>query len=192
MLKICFATSNQGKIEEIKKEIEGKLEISGLKELGCLEDIPETQDTIEGNAIQKANYVWENYNTSCFAEDTGLIVPSINNEPGVYSARYAKKNNFTGSNTELLLSRLGDDKDCSAYFKTCIALNIEGKITLFTGEVHGTIIKKPKGDGGFGYDPVFLPNGKEKTFAEMTTSEKNEISHRGIASRKLISYLKDQ
>ncbi|MBX2841331.1 MAG: non-canonical purine NTP diphosphatase [Flammeovirgaceae bacterium] len=187
--KICFATNNSNKLKEVKTLLEGKFEVVGLKDIGCDEDVPETQETIEGNSKQKSEYIWDNYKVKCFADDTGLEVPSINNEPGVYSARYAGPQRDSKANIKLLLQKLEGKEDRSARFKTVISLILDGKIHQFEGIVNGEIIAEETGTDGFGYDPVFVPEGFDKTFAQMTMEAKNKISHRGRAVRKLVDFL---
>ncbi len=190
MDSIVFATSNPNKIREVQPLLDGKIKIIGLKEIGCHEDIPETQDTIEGNAIQKAAYVYENYGHDCFAEDTGLQIEALNGEPGVYSARYAGPQRDPEANMNLALQKLGQRTDRSAQFKTVVALIVDGKVQTFEGVIKGQIGFEKKGEGGFGYDPLFTPEGYEQTFAQMPDSEKNKISHRAVAIKKLIDFLR--
>lgn len=189
MKKIVFATSNPNKIREVKALLENKFEIIGLKDIGCHEDVPETQATIEGNALQKARYVSENYNVNCFSEDTGLEIEALNNEPGVYSARYAGPQRDSNDNMNLVLEKLKDQSNRKARFKTVIALIIDGNEHTFEGIVNGEIALVKTGSDGFGYDPIFLPEGQKRSFAEMTKDEKNVISHRGRAVKKLIHFL---
>jgi len=163
-----------------------------LEDIGCTEDIPETADTIEGNAILKANYVTEKYGYNCFADDTGLEVDALNGAPGVYSARYAGEQKDANDNMDKLLSELEDKSNRKANFKTVIALNFNGKQNLFTGIINGKIIQEKIGTNGFGYDPIFVADGYEKTFAELTMEEKSTISHRGIAVKELILFLQKQ
>ena len=165
------------------------IELLSLNDIGCNEDIAETADTIEGNAILKANYVRDNYNLNCFADDTGLEVKSLNNEPGVYSARYAGAFHDSNANIQKLLKNLEGKKDRCARFKTAIALSMNHNEVMFLGICEGEIIKELRGDLGFGYDPIFKPKGFDKTFAEMTLTQKSEIGHRGKAMRQLIDYL---
>ena len=160
-----------------------------LEEIGCIEDIPETADTIEGNAILKANYVTEKYGFDCFADDTGLEVDALNGAPGVYSARYAGEQKDANDNMDKLLSELKDESNRKANFKTVIALNLNGKQNLFTGIINGKIIEEKIGTNGFGYDPIFVADGFDKTFAELSMEEKSTISHRGIAVKELILFL---
>jgi len=189
-MKIVFATSNSNKIKEIKALLPESISIIGLEEIGCNEEIPETQETIEGNAIQKAQYVYDHYGHNCFAEDTGLEITALDGDPGVYSARYAGPQRNANDNMDKVISNLKDQHDRSARFKTVIALIIDGSVTTFDGIVNGQIIKEKKGEGGFGYDPIFVPEGYNQTFGELSSKEKNKISHRARASAKLIAYLK--
>lgn len=192
MMKLVFASNNKNKIEEIQALVPKTIQILSLEEIGCNEDIPETADTIEGNAILKANYVTEKYGYNCFADDTGLEVEALNGAPGVYSARYAGKQKDANDNMDKLLSELKEKPNRKANFKTVIALNLNGKQNLFTGIVNGKIIEEKIGTNGFGYDPIFVANGFDKTFAELTMEEKATISHRGIAVKELILFLQKQ
>ena len=189
MKTLCFATNNLNKLKEVKKKLEGVYEVKGLKDIGCEEDIPETDPTIEGNSKLKAVYVWENYGISCFADDTGLEVVALNGEPGVYSARYAGPQRSPQDNMHLLIKNLAGKEDKSAQFKTVITLILDGEFHQFTGIIAGKIIDTPRGEGGFGYDPIFVPDGYEQTFAEMPLSLKNQISHRGLATQQLWDFL---
>lgn len=188
-MKLVFASNNHNKIAEIKQMLPSSIELLSLEEIGCTEDIPETADTIEGNAILKANYVSEKYGFSCFADDTGLEVEALNGEPGVYSARYAGEQKKADDNMDKLLENLKDKSSRKAQFKTIIALNINNEQHLFEGIIKGDIITEKRGQKGFGYDPIFVPEGFSTTFAEMEMSDKAKLSHRGIATRKLISFL---
>ncbi len=188
-MKLVFATHNKNKFIEVKAMLPHHIELLSLDDIGCNEDIEETAETIEGNAILKANYVRDNYNLDCFADDTGLEVKSLNNEPGVYSARYAGVSHDSNANIQKLLKNLKEKEDRSARFKTAIALNMEHEEIMFLGICEGEIINELRGDSGFGYDPIFQPNGFNKTFAEMTLQQKSEIGHRGKAMRQLIDYL---
>lgn len=188
-LNLVFATNNNNKVKEIQSIIGDNFNILSLQSVNCEEDVPETADTLEGNALQKANYLFNNYKYDCFADDTGLLVASLNNEPGVYSARYAGEQKNSDDNMNLLLENLKHSEDRKAKFQTVIALIINGKTMTFSGEVHGEIAKQKSGKDGFGYDPIFIPNGYDITFSEMSLAEKNKISHRGIATRKLMTYL---
>lgn len=190
-IELVFATNNQNKLKEVKALLPDFFEIKSLSDINCFEEIPETENTIEGNAILKANYVTNNYNVNCFADDTGLEVESLNGEPGVYSARYAGLDANAKKNIEKLLSNLKEKPNKKAQFKTVIALNLDGKQYLFQGICKGSIIDQQRGTEGFGYDPVFIPMGYNKTFAEMSLDEKGKISHRGIAFQQLIDFLKN-
>jgi XTP/dITP diphosphohydrolase len=186
---LVAATNNKHKIEEICQALGDRLAIRTLNEIGCYDDLPETQNSLEGNSLQKARYVFEHYHLPCFADDTGLEVESLNGEPGVYSARYAGEQRNSNDNIDLLLQKLEGRTNRKARFRTIVTLvEVSGVIT-FEGIVKGEIIRERRGSSGFGYDPVFLPDGSGKTLAEMTLEEKNEISHRGVAIRKLADYL---
>ncbi len=187
-MKLVFASNNKNKIQEIQALVPNTIQIVSLEEIGCFEDIPETADTIEGNAILKANYVTEKYGYDCFADDTGLEVEALNGAPGVYSARYAGEQKNANDNMDKLLFELKDKTNRKANFKTVIALNLKGKQILFSGIIHGKIIEEKIGTNGFGYDPIFVADGYEKTFAELSMEEKSTISHRGIAVKQLIEY----
>ena len=188
-MKIVFATNNPNKILELQSMLPESIEIISLESIGCKEEIPETSPTIESNAIQKANYILENYGYDCFADDTGLEVQALNGEPGVFSARYAGEQRNADDNMNKLLSELKDKSNRKAQFKTVICLNIKGQQHLFTGIAKGEIILEKTGNGGFGYDPIFQPDGYKQTFAEISLSEKNIISHRGKATQQLIRFL---
>lgn len=190
-----FATNNAHKLEEIRQIIGGRWEILSLADIGCHEDIPETAPTLEGNALLKARYVKEKYGYDCFADDTGLMVDALDGAPGVYSARYAGPGHDSQANMRLLLERLEEKRsqgvtDRKAHFSTVIALIADGRERLFEGRVDGEILSSPSGDGGFGYDPIFLPDGSELSFAEMSAEAKNAVSHRGRAIAALLDYLK--
>jgi XTP/dITP diphosphohydrolase len=189
IMKIVFATNNQNKIKEIQSMLPSTIEIISLESIGCHEEIPETANTIEGNAIMKANYVTQKYGFDCFADDTGLEVDALNNEPGVFSARYAGEQKSAEDNMDKLLLNLKTKKNRFAQFKTVIALNIKGEQYLFTGIAQGAITLERKGKQGFGYDPIFEPEGYQETFAQLSLETKNNISHRGKATRELISFL---
>jgi len=188
MIQIVFATNNQNKLKEVQAQLPDEIKLISLKDIGCYEDIPETQKTIEGNAIQKANYIKMKYNKDCFADDTGLEVMALNGAPGVHSARYAGPEKNSKKNIEKLLSSLEKTANRSAQFKTVIALHYKGELIQFEGICEGKITRTAKGSGGFGYDPIFKLSVKDKTFAELTLKEKNEIGHRGIAVAKLIAF----
>ncbi len=187
-MKLVFATNNLNKIKEIQALIPSKIELLTLSDIGCTEDIPETSPTIEGNAIQKVQYVKQHYGYDCFADDTGLEVDILGGRPGVYSARYAGAAKDPETNMNKLLKELTGKNDRNAHFKTVIALEINGKLETFTGICRGNIAHQKKGEGGFGYDPIFTPHTYDKTFAELPLSEKNKISHRGKAMQRLINY----
>ncbi|EJL61342.1 non-canonical purine NTP diphosphatase [Flavobacterium sp. CF136] len=188
-MNLVFASNNKNKIKEIQSILPETIKILSLEEIGCYEEIPETADTIEGNAILKANYVTEKYGYDCFADDTGLEVTALNDDPGVYSARYAGEQRDANDNMKKLLEALSGKSDRSAQFKTVIALNLKGKQSLFTGIAKGTIILNKTGNQGFGYDPIFQPENYSETFAELSSEVKNKISHRGKATRQLIDFL---
>ncbi|WP_029036477.1 non-canonical purine NTP diphosphatase [Salinimicrobium xinjiangense] len=188
-MKLVFATNNKNKIKEVQALLPKEIQLLSLEEIGCTEDIPETSPTIEGNAIQKAEYVKQKYGYDCFADDTGLEVEALDGAPGVYSARYAGEVKSSDANINKLLKELEGEEDRSARFKTVIALHLNGELHTFTGICSGNIIFERKGLQGFGYDPVFQPEGKTLTFAEMSLREKSEISHRALATRQLIDFL---
>ena len=188
-MQLVFATNNKNKIKEIKSLLPDSLEILSLDDINCYEDIPETSDTIAGNALQKAKHVFSNYGYNCFADDTGLEIESLNGEPGIYSARYAGAQRDANDNMEKVLANLTDKTNRNAHFKTVIALIIDGKETLFEGISKGEITTKKSGSEGFGYDPIFKPENHNITFSEMSLEEKNKISHRGRAVTQLINYL---
>lgn len=187
-MKLVFASNNKNKIKEIQQLVPASIEIVSLQDIGCTEDIPETATTIEGNAILKANYVTEKYGYNCFADDSGLEVDVLNGEPGVYSARYAGEPKNDVNNMNKLLLNLKDKTNRKANFKTVICLNINGEQHLFTGSINGKIIDEKIGNNGFGYDPIFVADGYNKTFAELTMEEKSSISHRGIAVKQLVDF----
>ena len=189
MKKIVFATNNQHKLDEVKKITEGLTEIVSLSEINCFDDIPETADTLEGNALQKARYVKEKFGFDCFADDTGLEVEALDNAPGVYSARYAGPDHNSESNMKLLLKNMEGITNRNARFRTVIALLMDGKEYLFDGIVEGVIIDEKRGNSGFGYDPVFVPNGYNETFAQLGSDIKNNISHRAKAVLKHHDFL---
>lgn len=189
-MQLVFASNNKNKIKEIQLLLPDSIQILSLEDIGCTEDIPETADTIEGNAILKANYVTQKYGYDCFADDSGLEVAALNGEPGVFSARYAGEPKNDENNIDKLLANLKDVNNKKANFKTIICLNMKGEQHLFTGIINGQIIEERIGNNGFGYDPIFVADGYEKTFAELSLEEKARISHRGIAVKKLIDFLK--
>lgn len=190
-MQLVFASNNKNKILELQSMLPETITILSLESIGCFEDIPETADTIEGNAIQKANYVTEKFGYDCFADDTGLEVDALNGDPGVFSARYAGEQRNADDNMNKLLESLTDKKDRKAQFKTVIALNLNGKQHLFTGIAKGEITLEKIGNQGFGYDPIFQPEGFPETFAQLSLEIKNKISHRGKATQQLIHFLKE-
>lgn len=189
MKKFIFATNNHHKLEEVEAIIGEKIEILSLKDIGCQADIPETADTLEGNALQKARFVYENYHRDCFADDTGLEVEALNGAPGVYSARYAGDAHNSEANMRKLLHELEGVENRKARFRTVFALILNGKEHLFEGIVNGEITQTRRGMSGFGYDPIFVPEGYTQTFAEMGDELKNKISHRALGVQKLCKFL---
>jgi XTP/dITP diphosphohydrolase len=189
MTKLCFATNNAHKLEEIQAILGDSFELLSLNDIHCKEELPETGNTLEANSLQKAKYLYDNYQVDCFADDTGLEVQALGGEPGVYSARYAGLQRSHADNVNLLLKNLVNKPDRSARFRTVITLIQNGNITQFEGIVNGKIIEDLRGTEGFGYDPIFIPEGYDRTFAEMSLLEKGEISHRGRAFEKLVKYL---
>lgn len=192
MKKLVFATNNAHKLEEVKAILEPEYQIVSLKELGCFDDIPETEKTLDGNALLKARYIFDKYGVDCFADDTGLEVKALNGEPGVYSARYAGEDNNAQENMKKLLKNMTGVERREACFRTVIALIESGEVRFFEGKIEGKIAEDPKGTAGFGYDPVFVPDGYQLSFAELGLEEKNKISHRALAVEKLTKYLKSK
>ena len=190
-MKLVFATNNRHKLDEIRAILGNKIELLSLNDINCHDDIPETADTLQGNALIKAKYIYDKFRMNCFADDTGLEVDSLNGEPGVYSARYAGEECNPESNMKKLLNNLAGKNDRSAQFRTVIALIIEGEEKLFEGCVKGNISCEKMGDAGFGYDPIFVPEGYSESFAQMSSDMKNSISHRYRATEKLCKYLKE-
>lgn len=188
-MKLVFATNNQHKLDEIRKITNGLTEIVSLAEINCHDDIPETADTLEGNALQKARYIKEHFGLDCFADDTGLEVEALHNAPGVFSARYAGPGHDSEANMNKLLQELQDKDNRKARFRTVIALILNGKEYLFEGIINGTIAREKRGGSGFGYDPLFVPDNYSQTFAEMGNDIKNQISHRAQAVKKLTTFL---
>jgi XTP/dITP diphosphohydrolase len=188
-MQLCFATNNKHKLEEVAFAIQNKFTIVSPHDIGCFEELPETRDTLEGNSLQKAEYIFDNFKIPCFADDTGLEVPSLNNAPGVYSARYAGDHKNSEDNIDLLLKNLSGINNRQAQFRTIITLLGFDKPYTFEGVVQGTILHERRGSGGFGYDSVFAPIGMQRSFAEMSLQEKNQFSHRAIAVGKLIAFL---
>lgn len=192
MRTLVFATNNPNKAREVRELLGDEFDVRTLADIGCTEDIPETAPTLEGNAEQKAAYLLEHYNMDCFADDTGLEVTALNGEPGVRSARYAGDQRDTEANMSLVLNRLEGKTDRSARFRTVVCLKLEGETHFFEGSASGAIIQERTGDKGFGYDPVFLPDGADKTFAQMSTEEKNALSHRAKAVNALVQFLRNR
>ena len=191
-MNLIFATSNSNKLKEIKNLLPKEICINDLNSLNFFEEIPENENSIKKNAEFKANFIHSKYNINVFADDTGLEVRVLNGEPGVYSARYAGEDCNSNKNMEKLLKKLINKENRKARFKTVIALVLNNKLHHFEGIVNGTIAHSKKGDKGFGYDPIFIPEGYKKSFAELSLNEKNEISHRSIAVKKLINFIKNQ
>lgn len=189
-MKLVFATQNLNKLQEIRQLVPAGIEVLSLHDLDFSGEIEETGATLEENALLKARLIYEKFGINCFADDTGLEVEALGGAPGVYSARYAGKKQDANRNMDKLLAELADKSDRRAAFKTVIALRAGGKEYLFEGAVHGTIAQEKRGTAGFGYDPVFMPDGHSKTFAEMSAAEKNSISHRARAVNKLVDFLK--
>lgn len=189
-MKLCFATNNEHKLREVRELLGDVYHILNLNDIGCKVELPEEQTTLEGNSLQKAKYVSDNFNIDCFADDTGLEVDALEGAPGVYSARYAGEGRNSDDNIELLLKNLKGNPNRRARFRTVVTLIMDHEIHQFEGVVNGDILKNRRGVQGFGYDPIFLPTGHSKSMAELTSDEKNSISHRGIAIRKLVKFLK--
>ena len=188
-MKLVFATNNLHKLKEVQEMLSNSIEVLSLKDIGCFEDIEETESTLEGNAKLKADYITEKYGFDCFADDTGLEVEALDGNPGVYSARYAGEHGNAEKNMEKLLNELQNKSSRKAKFRTIIALNLRNKQYLFEGICDGKILNKKTGIKGFGYDPIFKPNNASCSFAEMSSEEKNIISHRGIAIQELVQFL---
>ena len=189
MKKIIFATNNAHKLEEVREILKDKYEVVSLAEIGFNEDIPETADTLEGNALIKAEFINKKYGFSCFADDTGLEVEALNGAPGVFSARYAGEQHDSVANMQKLLTEMHTILDRKARFRTVVTLIENGEVYYFEGEIKGQITTEPRGKTGFGYDPIFMPDGYDKTFAELGSVEKNTISHRALAVKKLAKHL---
>lgn len=188
-MKLVFATNNKHKLEEVKAILPDNIELVSLSDIGCHKDIPETADTLEGNALLKAMYVNNHYGYDCFADDTGLEVEALDNAPGVYSARYAGIEHDAEANMQKLLKELENKENRKARFRTVIAILLDGKKYFFEGIITGSIIHEKRGTEGFGYDPIFVPDGYENTFAEMGNEQKNNISHRALAVQKLAEFI---
>ncbi|MDO8929580.1 MAG: non-canonical purine NTP diphosphatase [Bacteroidota bacterium] len=189
VMKLVFATNNLHKLQEIKQMLNGSYELLCLNDIGCEDDIPENQATLEGNAAEKSFFIYNKYGLICFADDTGLEIEALNGEPGVYSARYAGEERSAGNNMDLVLAKLDKINNRKARFRTVVSLVIDGNETQFEGIVDGQILEEKQGETGFGYDPIFKPDESDRSFAEMPMDEKNKISHRGRAIQKLIEYL---
>ena len=188
-MKLVFATHNSHKLHEVKSILSQDFDILGLPDINCQEEIPEEQDTIEGNASQKAFYIFNKYGLNCFADDTGLEIDGIDGRPGVYSARYAGEDCSFQDNIHKVLKEMEGMKNRNAKFRTVISLVINGQETQFKGSVSGEILNKGRGESGFGYDPIFQPNGFIQSFSELSLAQKNQISHRGLAVQKLAAHL---
>jgi len=191
MRKLVFATNNDHKLRELKQILPPEFELLSLNDIGCVDDIPETGTTLEVNAAQKSFYIWNKYGIDCFADDTGLEIEALGNEPGVYSARYAGEDRSAVANMLKVLAKMAGKTNRKAQFRCVISLVIDGEEKQFEGIVEGKILSEKRGDAGFGYDPIFMPDGYKLSFAEMPADEKNQISHRGRAVMKLIDYLLD-
>lgn len=189
-MKLVFATNNKHKLQEVRDILGSGVELLSLADINCNEDIPETADTLDGNALIKARYIYEKYNVDCFADDTGLEVDALGGAPGVYSARYAGDGHDSEANMAKLLENLTGENNRNAQFRTVIALIINGEEKLFNGIVKGRITEEKRGDSGFGYDPIFVPEGYSESFAQMDSSTKNSISHRYRATKQLSEYIK--
>lgn len=187
--QLIFATNNLHKLEEVSCMLGDTFNLLSLKDINCHSDIPETADTLEGNALLKAQFIYQHYQMNCFGDDTGLEVEALNGAPGVYSARYAGDNHDSKSNMRKLLTNLNEEKNRKAQFRTVISLILDGKEYLFEGIVKGSIIEEEKGNSGFGYDPIFVPEGYDQTFAELGDEVKNKISHRAQAISKLCKFI---
>lgn len=188
MMELCFATNNQHKLDEVAGQLGTAFTLKTLRDIGCVEELPETSGTIAGNSRQKAEYVWTHYGISCFADDSGLEVTTLRGEPGVDSAHYSGSRD-AGKNIDKLLKNLAGHTDRSAQFKTVFTLMLHGLEHQFEGIITGRVLTGPRGSGGFGYDPIFVPDGYDRTFAEMRIEEKNGMSHRSRALAKMIAYL---
>ncbi len=191
MRKLVFATNNDHKLRELKQILSSEFELLSLNEIGCTDDIPETGTTLEANAAQKSFYIWDKYGIDCFADDTGLEIEALGNEPGVYSARYAGEGRKAADNMLKVLEKMKNETNRKARFRCVISLIIDGEEKQFEGIVEGHILAEKQGEAGFGYDPIFMPLGFNQSFAEMSANDKNQVSHRGRAVMKLVDYLKN-
>ena len=190
-MKLVFATNNLNKLKEVQEMLTNSIELLSLKDINCFDEVEETETTLEGNAKLKADYITKNFGYNCFADDTGLEVESLEGKPGVYSARYAGKPRSSENNMQKLLSELNEVDNRKAQFRTAICLNIDDQQFLFEGICRGKILTEKQGEKGFGYDPIFQPDGYNVSFAEMSSTAKNKISHRGLAIKKLVEFLKN-
>ena len=191
-MKLVFATNNRHKLDEVRAIVGDRVEVLSLNDIECHDEIPETADTLQGNALIKARYIYDKYGLNCFADDTGLEVEALSGEPGVYSARYAGEECSSEANMQKLLHNLTGKSNRNAQFRTVIALIINGEEKLFNGIVKGSITEEKRGDSGFGYDPIFIPEGFSESFAQMSSEQKNSISHRYRATEQLSNYLKEK
>jgi XTP/dITP diphosphohydrolase len=191
MEKLVFATNNDHKLTELRQILPPEFELLSLNDIGCTDDIPETGTTLEDNSTQKSFYIWNKYGINCFADDTGLEIEAIGNEPGIYSARYAGDDRSATANMLKVLEKMAGETNRKARFRCVISLVIDGKEKQFEGIVEGKLLTERQGKAGFGYDPIFVPNGYNHSFAEMPADDKNRISHRGRAVMKLVDYLKN-
>lgn len=191
-MKLVFATNNRHKLDEVRAIVGDRVEVLPLNDIECHDEIPETADTLQGNALIKARYIYDKYGLNCFADDTGLEVEALGGEPGVYSARYAGEECSSEANMQKLLHNLTGKSNRNAQFRTVIALIINGEEKLFNGIVKGSITEEKRGDSGFGYDPIFIPEGFSESFAQMSSEQKNSISHRYRATEQLSNYLKEK
>jgi XTP/dITP diphosphohydrolase len=190
-MKLVFATNNAHKLEEVADKLSGSIELLNLNDIGCNDDIEETGTTFNANASIKSHHIWNKYHLNCFGDDSGLEIDALNGEPGVYSARYAGGHGNHAANMDKVLEKLKDETNRKARFRTVISLIWDGQETFFEGTVEGTIRHERSGNGGFGYDPIFQPDGYDVTFAEMSMAEKNAVSHRAKAVEKLVAFLKE-
>lgn len=189
-MKLVFATNNQHKLRELQQILGNSIELLSLQDIGCTDEVPENQETLEGNASEKAFYIYNKFGYNCFADDTGLEIEALDGAPGVYSARYAGEEKSSASNMAKVLREMGNTDERKARFRTVISLVIDGQEKQFEGIVDGEILREQQGEAGFGYDPIFSPEGFTESFAEMSAEAKNKISHRGRAVEKLVDYLK--